>query len=98
VAAAEFTSMTPVKSEEIQENVPSKQGLGTKYFRESDDAVICTSRTEGSARLVTRYLSSACIQQSSNALHNKRQTAGSGWFFSNTTGAKCFKLTLFLLQ
>jgi hypothetical protein len=31
-------------------------------------------------------LSSARIQQSSNALHNKRQTAGSDWF-SNITRA-----------
>jgi hypothetical protein len=37
------------------------------------------------------------MQQSSNALHNTRQTAGSDWFFEYY-GRKCFKLTLFLLQ
>jgi hypothetical protein len=35
-------------------------------------------------------------QQASNA-HNRRQTAGSDWFFEYY-GRKCFKLTLFLLQ
>jgi hypothetical protein len=41
--------------------------------------------------------SSARIQQSSNALHSTRQTAGSDWFFEYY-GRECFKLTLFLLQ
>jgi hypothetical protein len=33
------------------------------------------------ASLIRAKLSSSRIQQSSNALHNRRQTAGSDWFF-----------------
>jgi hypothetical protein len=42
-------------------------------------------------------LSSARMQQSSNAPHSTHQTAGSDWFFEYYA-RKCFKLTLFLLQ